>query len=74
MRIKNEKLKNEYELQSYFNEDQKDRIPIEKAYGFEPVPKELTLKQAKHILGGQANLWTEHIASPSIAEEMLYPN
>ncbi len=57
----------------YFNEDQKDRIPIEKAYGFEPVPKELTPKQAKHILGGQANLWTEHITEPSIAEEMLYP-
>jgi hexosaminidase len=31
----------------------------EEAYGFEPIPPVLTPDQATHILGGQAQLWTE---------------
>ena len=45
----------------------------EKVYQFEPVPEELSNEEAKHILGGQGNLWTEHIPTVERAEEMLYP-
>lgn len=48
-------------------------IPIQKVYGYEPVPKELSAEQAKHILGAQANLWTEYIANPKKVEYMIFP-
>ncbi len=47
--------------------------PLEKVYGYEPVPKELEGDKAKHVLGAQANLWTEYIKNPSKAEYMIFP-
>ncbi len=47
--------------------------PIEKTYAYEPVPAVLTKDQAKHIIGVQANLWTEYIATPGKVEYMLLP-
>lgn len=47
--------------------------PLEKVYGYEPVPKELNAAQAKYIVGAQANLWTEYIAYPSKVEYMIFP-
>lgn len=49
------------------------RVSLRQAYRFEPVPDVLTAAQATHILGGQANLWTEHIKTPEHAEYMLWP-
>ncbi len=46
---------------------------LEKVYSFEPTPTELTPEQAKHILGGQANLWTEYMATSDYVEYMAYP-
>jgi len=46
---------------------------LKKVYSFEPTPKELTRDQAKHILGAQANLWSEYIPTTSHAEHMLMP-
>lgn len=46
---------------------------LEKVYSFEPVPSELNSDQAKHILGAQANLWTEYIETTSHVEYMAYP-
>ncbi len=46
---------------------------LEKVYSFNPVPSKLTGKEAKHILGAQANLWTEYIDSPAKGEYMAYP-
>lgn len=48
-------------------------IPLEKVYGFEPIPEELTEEQARHILGAQANVWTEFIATTDYAEYMVFP-
>ena len=48
-------------------------LPIQRVYEFEPVPDSLTPDQARHILGAQANLWTEYITTPSHAEYMAYP-
>jgi hexosaminidase len=47
--------------------------PLEHVYGFEPVPDVLTSEQAQHVLGAQANLWTEYITTPEHAEYMAYP-
>jgi hexosaminidase len=48
-------------------------LPLEKVYSYDPTPKALTPEQAKHILGVQANLWTEYIQTTSQVEYMLYP-
>lgn len=48
-------------------------IPLQKVYGYEPIPKELTAEEGKYILGAQANLWTEYIHYPSKVEYMIFP-
>jgi hexosaminidase len=47
--------------------------PIEKVYGYDPVPAVLTAEQAKHILGAQANVWTEYMKNTKKAEYMIFP-
>lgn len=47
--------------------------PVSEVYEYEPQPKQLTAEQAKHILGAQANLWTEYIETSDHAEYMVYP-
>ncbi|HPI55365.1 MAG TPA: family 20 glycosylhydrolase, partial [Chitinophagaceae bacterium] len=47
--------------------------PIEKVYAYSPIPKELSATEANFILGAQANLWTEYIASESHVEYMMLP-
>ena len=47
-------------------------LPLEKVYGYEPL-EGLDAGQQKHILGVQANLWTEYIATPEHLEYMLLP-
>lgn len=47
--------------------------PLEKVYGYNPVPSSLDSAAAKHILGAQANMWTEYIGNPSKLEYMLFP-
>ena len=48
-------------------------LPIEKTYSLEPLPANLSIEAQKHILGVQANLWTEYIAFPSLAEYQVLP-
>ncbi|HDT12722.1 MAG TPA: beta-N-acetylhexosaminidase [Candidatus Aminicenantes bacterium] len=48
-------------------------LPLSKAYAFEPVPDVLTEAEASRVLGGQANIWTEYIASGDHAEYMALP-
>ncbi|MCJ7680071.1 MAG: family 20 glycosylhydrolase, partial [Candidatus Aminicenantes bacterium] len=48
-------------------------LPLSRVYEFEPVPKEFTEEEASFILGAQANLWAEYIATPEHAEYMLFP-
>ena len=48
------------------------RLPVDKVYGYDPlagIPDECR----KHILGVQANLWTEHVATGEHAEHMVIP-
>jgi hexosaminidase len=47
--------------------------PLEKVYGYEPIPAELSGQEAKHVLGSQAQMWTEYVPTSSHAEYMLFP-
>ncbi len=47
--------------------------PIENVYAYEPIPKELNEEQAKHVLGAQANMWTEYMGNINKVEYMLFP-
>jgi len=47
--------------------------PLEKVYAYEPLPDTLTAAEARHVLGAQANLWTEYLATPAQVEYMAVP-
>jgi hexosaminidase len=42
-------------------------------YGYDPVPASFTPEQAKHVLGLQANVWTEYMKTGDHVEYMVYP-
>jgi len=46
---------------------------IELIYNYNPTPAVLSIAQQKHILGVQANLWTEYIPTTAKLEYMLLP-
>lgn len=48
-------------------------LPLKTVYDYEPIPTELTPKEAEYVWGGQGNLWSEYIANPAKAEYMLFP-
>ncbi|MCX6238124.1 MAG: beta-N-acetylhexosaminidase [Bacteroidia bacterium] len=48
-------------------------LPLKKVYEFNPIPPELSTEAAKHILGAQANLWTEYVPNIKHAEYMTFP-
>jgi hexosaminidase len=48
-------------------------ITLRDVYDFQPVPSQLDAEEARHILGLQANVWTEHIASPALVEHAVFP-
>jgi hexosaminidase len=48
-------------------------LPLKMVYGFEPIPAELSVTEAKHILGAQANMWTEYRPTTESVEYMVYP-
>lgn len=48
-------------------------LPLEKVYEFDPVPPSMTPEEAKHVLGGQGQLWTEFIPHPKHMEYMAFP-
>jgi hexosaminidase len=48
-------------------------LPLDTVYSYEPVPAVLNGDEARHIIGAQGNLWTEHIPTPQQAEYMVLP-
>jgi hexosaminidase len=57
----------------YYFDAQHDVTPFEKVYNYEPIPEEFTKDQAKHILGIQANLWSEMIPNFKRLQYMAFP-
>ncbi|BCX46504.1 hypothetical protein HAHE_04120 [Haloferula helveola] len=48
-------------------------LPIAKVYSYDPVPAALTAEEAKHVLGVQAQLWTEYMKTWDKVEYMAFP-
>ncbi|WP_101688947.1 glycoside hydrolase family 20 protein [Dysgonomonas massiliensis] len=48
-------------------------VPVETVYNYEPVPAELTEEQKKHIIGTQANVWTEYMKNFYHVQYMVLP-
>ena len=48
-------------------------VPVEKVYSFEPVNDTLSADVQKHIIGVQANLWSEYVPTYSHVEYMELP-
>lgn len=46
---------------------------LEDVYRFEPVPAELTGEEARHVLGTQANLWTEVMEDSARVDYQAFP-
>ncbi len=47
--------------------------PLQQTYAYNPVPTVLTTGQQAYVIGVQANLWTEYIATTDKVEYMLLP-
>ncbi|MEA3317265.1 MAG: beta-N-acetylhexosaminidase [Bacteroidota bacterium] len=47
--------------------------PLKKVYNYNPKPESLSKSEAEHILGAQANVWTEYIATTEQLEYMILP-
>jgi hexosaminidase len=48
-------------------------LPLDRVYGFEPVPEELSADEARHVLGAQGNVWTEYMKTTDHVEYMVMP-
>ena len=48
-------------------------VSLKKTYDYNPVPVTLTPDQQKYVMGVQANLWTEYIATEQKVEYMVLP-
>ncbi|MFJ2953823.1 beta-N-acetylhexosaminidase [Streptomyces sp. NPDC087270] len=48
-------------------------LTLEDAYSFDPVPAALTAEEATRVVGGQANVWTEHMDSPRTVDYYVFP-
>ena len=48
-------------------------IPIERVYSLDPAPDSLSVEVRNHILGTQANLWSEYMTTESTVEYQALP-
>ena len=48
-------------------------LPVSKVYSYDPFPVSVSDKFSSLALGGQCNLWTEHVTDGSHLEYMLLP-
>jgi hexosaminidase len=48
-------------------------LPLEKVYSFDPVPPELEPQYTRHVLGAQAQIWTEYLPHPKNVEYQAFP-
>ncbi len=48
-------------------------VSLRDVYGFNPLPATLTPDAARHLLGLQGNVWTEHVRTAPQLEAMAFP-
>jgi hexosaminidase len=49
------------------------QIPLSRVYAYEPIPEGLSAGQHHHILGLQANVWTEHLRGYERVQHATFP-
>jgi hexosaminidase len=47
--------------------------PVQKVYSYNPIPNNLSVDEAKYILGAQGNVWTEYMKYNTKVEYMILP-
>lgn len=63
---------NAYHEYTYLDYDY-EKIPLEKAYRFNPVPEGITAEQRKHVLGISCQMWGEFIPTVESMDRLLFP-
>ena len=48
-------------------------VPLKDVYAFDPAPASLTPQEQAHIIGIQANLWTEYVDDEETADYAFFP-
>lgn len=49
-----------------------ETISLEKVYSFDPVPPDLSEGESARVLGGEGNMWTEHVPQERV-DSMVFP-
>jgi len=63
-------------LQTARNDEPAGRMGIltlNQVYDFDAMPTQLTAAQSRHVLGGQANLWSEYLMSAWYVQNAAFP-
>ncbi|HWG10998.1 MAG TPA: family 20 glycosylhydrolase [Rhodanobacteraceae bacterium] len=50
-----------------------DVVSLKDVYDFDAIPKQLDAQQAAHVLGAQANLWSEYLTTPARVAHAAFP-
>lgn len=56
----------------YFDYDLK-AIDLEKVYNFDPIPAALPKDKQHFIIGGECNMWTEHVPNENNLDSKVFP-
>jgi hexosaminidase len=48
-------------------------LSVKDIYDYDPLPAELDANERRHVLGLQANLWTEHMRTEEFVTRMAFP-
>jgi hexosaminidase len=63
-------------LQSTRGDEQPGRLAVQTladVYAYDPQPAAIDPARAHHVLGAQANLWSEYLVTPAQVEHALFP-
>ncbi|MFT5972988.1 MAG: hexosaminidase [Cryomorphaceae bacterium] len=50
-----------------------DAIDLKKVYSFNPIPAGLSKEEQKLIIGGECNMWTEHVPDEKTLDSRVFP-
>jgi len=50
-----------------------EAIDLKKIYSFNPIPENLAVELHKYILGGECNMWTEHVPDEATLDSKVFP-
>jgi hexosaminidase len=71
----------QYVYYDYYQSEDKEGEPLaigglttlKHTYSYEPIPAQIDKAMASHVLGAQAQLWTEYMPNPQQVEYMAFP-